>query len=578
MANFTSSPGVSLNEIDKSFISPAPIQVGAAIIGPAVKGPVEVPTVVTSYSDFKSRFGGVFTSGSDTFSYLTAISAYNYFTEGGESLLVARVVSASADYTSATSSLAGTHLHPTSASVVFETISKGTVMNSNGTLNSDGSISSGAHGDGTEDNIRWEITNSNTGSGTFNVIIRQGNDKKDDKIILETFNNVSLDPKGNNFISKVIGDEVLEYDSTTNQIDISSGTFPNQSRFVRVKSIANQTPDYLNNSGNPASAAYSSSIPINSSGSFAGGVGTDIPNHEAAKFYKDIAAQTQGLIGSDYNNMINLLANTNDYKFNILSAPGLTNDNHTAQISSIINNTIDRGDNIFILDTVDYDGSLGNAITQAQTRNTSYAATYWPWLQIQDPETGKFVFVPASTLIPGVYAFNDKIANTWNAPAGISRGGLSTVLRAKLKLTEANKSDLYTANVNPIATFPRKGVVVFGQKTLQKAASALDRVNVRRLLIDLKSFIGQVADTIVFEQNTATTRNKFIAEVTPFLETIQQKGGLYAFKVVMDDTNNTPDVIDRNQLIGEIFIQPTKTAEFISLDFIVLPTGAEFPA
>ena len=150
-------------------------------------------------------------------------------------------------------------------------------MNSNGTLNSDGSISSGAHGDGTEDNIRWEITNSNTGSGTFNVIIRQGNDKKDDKIILETFNNVSLDPKGNNFISKVIGDEVLEYNATTNQIDISSGTFPNQSRFIRVKSIANQTPDYLNNSGNPASAAYSSSIPINSSGSFAGGIGTDIP-------------------------------------------------------------------------------------------------------------------------------------------------------------------------------------------------------------------------------------------------------------------------------------------------------------
>ena len=276
--------------------------------------------------------------------------------------------------------------------------------------------------------------------------------------------------------------------------------------------------------------------------------------------------------------MINLLSNTNDFKFNILSTPGLTNDNHTSQISSLINNTIQRGDNIFIMDTVDYNGTLSQALVNAASRNTSYAATYWPWLQIQDPETGKLVFVPASTLIPGVYAHNDKVANTWNAPAGISRGGLSTVNRAKLKLTEANKSDLYDGNINPIATFPRKGVVVFGQKTLQKAASALDRVNVRRLLIDLKSFIGQIADTIVFEQNTATTRNKFIAEVTPFLETIQQKGGLFAFKVVMDDTNNTPDVIDRNQLIGEIFIQPTKTAEFISLDFIVLPTGAEFPA
>tara|TARA_R110002124_G_scaffold164476_1_gene331844 strand:- start:776 stop:1606 length:831 start_codon:yes stop_codon:yes gene_type:complete len=276
--------------------------------------------------------------------------------------------------------------------------------------------------------------------------------------------------------------------------------------------------------------------------------------------------------------MINLLGNVNDYQFNILSTPGLTNDNHTSQITSIINNTIERGDNIFVFDTVDYEGTLANALTQAATRNTSYASTYWPWLRVQDPETGKLVFVPASTMIPGVYAHNDKVANTWNAPAGISRGGLSTVLQAKLKLTEANKASLYDGNINPIATFPKKGVVVFGQKTLQKGASALDRINVRRLLIDLKSFIGQIADTLVFENNTITTRNKFLSEVTPFLEVIQQKGGLYAFKVIMDDTNNTDDVIDRNQLVGNIYIQPTKTAEFISLDFIVLPTGAEFPA
>ena len=572
MANFTSSPGVKLNEIDRSQITGVPVTVGAAIIGPTVKGPVEIPTLVTSYSEFKNKFGGSLTSGSQTYTFLTSISAYNYFTEGGESLLVARVVDGT--FTSATSSvIPGINVtEPFS----LETISEGVIANSGpGTHNTDGTIDNG-----TVDNVRFEISGINTGSGTFNVIVRQGNDKRDDKIILETFNGVSLDPNQSNYISKVIGDEVVAYDSATNQIDVTSGEFPNQSQYIRVKAVNNPTPDYFDNSGN-AKTAFTGSLPkvedeiTSISGSFGGAEGSVAGG---ANFYKDIDTQTQGLAGSDYDNMINLLSNTNDFKFNILSTPGLTNDNHTSQISSLINNTIQRGDNIFIMDTVDYNGTLSQALVNAASRNTSYAATYWPWLQIQDPETGKLVFVPASTLIPGVYAHNDKVANTWNAPAGISRGGLSTVNRAKLKLTEANKSDLYDGNINPIATFPRKGVVVFGQKTLQKAASALDRVNVRRLLIDLKSFIGQIADTIVFEQNTATTRNKFIAEVTPFLEVIQQKGGLFAFKVVMDDTNNTPDVIDRNQLIGEIFIQPTKTAEFISLDFIVLPTGAEFPA
>jgi uncharacterized protein len=137
---------------------------------------------------------------------------------------------------------------------------------------------------------------------------------------------------------------------------------------------------------------------------------------------------------------------------------------------------------------------------------------------------------------------------------------------------------LYESNVNPIANFPATGTVVFGQKTLQKKASALDRVNVRRLLIALKSYIGQVANNLVFEQNTAATRNNFLAQVNPYMESVQQRQGVYAFKVVMDASNNTPDVIDRNQMVGQIFLQPTRTAEFIILDFNVLPTGAEFPA
>ena len=140
------------------------------------------------------------------------------------------------------------------------------------------------------------------------------------------------------------------------------------------------------------------------------------------------------------------------------------------------------------------------------------------------------------------------------------------------------RNTLYTAKVNPIAVFPGQGTVVYGQKTLQARASALDRVNVRRLLIALKGYIGQIAQTLVFEQNTAVTRNRFLSQVNPYLDYVQQRQGLYAFRVVMDETNNTPDVIDRNLLVGAIYLQPTRTAEFIQLDFNILPTGVTFGA
>ena len=567
MANFPSSPGVSLNELDQTFISGTPIKVGAAIIGPTVKGPVEVPILVTSYSDYKNRFGGAFISGSDTYSYLTSLAAYNYFVEGGESLLVARVTSGS--YSVATSSIISNGYDITSSSFSLETLSEGEIMNNNGTLSLDGALSSG-----TADNIRWEISAANSGSGTFNVLIRRGDDKTSDRIVLESFNGVNLDPTSPRFISKIIGDQVVAYDSELNQVNIFTGSYNNASRYVRVKDVS-PTPYYLDNSGN-AVPAYTSSIPINGTGSFSGAEGTI---KGGANFNDNIdSSNTQGLIGGNYTNMIKLLSNSNDYQFNILTTPGLTNADQNSEVTSIITNTIQRGDSIYVVDMVGYQATLADVVSNTQQRNTSYAATYWPWLQVQDPETGKNIWVPASTLIPGVYAYTDKVSNSWNAPAGISRGGLSTVLRAKQKLSEANKSELYDNNVNPINTFPRKGIVVFGQKTLQKAASALDRIGVRRSLLELKSYIGQVADTLVFEQNTAATRNKFLAEINPYLEVIQQKGGLYAFKVVMDDRNNTSDVIDRNQLIGQIYIQPTRTAEFISLDFVLLPTGAEFPA
>jgi phage tail sheath protein FI len=226
---------------------------------------------------------------------------------------------------------------------------------------------------------------------------------------------------------------------------------------------------------------------------------------------------------------------------------------------------------------VPYGSSLSAVTTQALGMDTSYGATYWPWIQASDPDSGNAVWAPASTLIPAVYAFNDNSTEAWFAPAGFNRGGLSTVVRAERKLTQGDRDTLYQGNVNPIATFPNQGVVVFGQKTLQKKASALDRVNVRRLLITVKDYISQIADNLVFEQNTIATRNSFLSQVNPYLTSVQQRQGLFAFKVIMDDSNNTADVIDRNQLVGQIYLQPTKTAEFIYLDFNLTPTGATFP-
>jgi phage tail sheath protein FI len=274
--------------------------------------------------------------------------------------------------------------------------------------------------------------------------------------------------------------------------------------------------------------------------------------------------------------MIDLLSNQDDYKFNVLLAPGLFNSLHSSQVSTIITNTQGRGDSLFVLDLVTYGSTVTSVTSQAASRDTSYAASYWPWCQIQDPSSGKNVWVPASVLIAGVYAYNDRVAEPWFAPAGINRGGLGTVIRAEQKLPQSSRDTLYQGKVNPIATFPGTGTVVYGNKTLQTKASALDRVNVRRLLIALKSYIGQVANTLVFEQNTTATRNQFLAQVNPYLESVQQRQGLYAFRVVMDDSNNTPDVIDRNQLVGAIYLQPTKTAEFIYLNFNITPTGATF--
>jgi phage tail sheath protein FI len=668
MAETLISPGVLARENDQSQITSQPVQAGAAIVGPTVKGRVNIPTLVTSYSEYLATFGSTFDSGSDEYSFLTSISAYNYFQNGGTSLLVTRVASgsfsaasssavssndglvagagtfttnslditgsaggtfsgisgttsgngtgavftivlsdsASVDTVTVTSTgsgyevgdtitftsqsdfdasaaggtdliltLVASNIQQTGSAFVLETLAQGTIMNSTSTEGTNGILPSGS-----ANNIRWEIVNPDTSRGVFSVVIRQGNDNNKSKSVLETFTNVSLDPKAPNYIARIIGDQSLSLQGsgTSDPYIKTEGNYPNASRYVRVKQVNLKTPDYFNNAG-IAKTAYTSSIPSAQSGSFGAATGTILTG--TGKYYDNISnTDTQGLVGGNYTDAFNLLANKDEYRFNLITAPGLvyTNASHATPLNTLLSNVENRGDAILVMDLENYASTVTSTTATAAGIDSSYAATYWPWCQITDPDSGQIVWVPASTLIPGVYANNDSTSEAWFAPAGINRGGMGIVRQAERKLTQANRDSLYIGKVNPIATFPGRGVVVFGQKTLQTQASALDRVNVRRLLIALKGYISQVADNLVFEQNTAATRNQFLSQVNPYLESVQQRQGLYAFKVVMDDSNNTADVIDRNQLIGAIYIQPTKTAEFIYLDFNILPTGATFPA
>jgi len=628
MAEKIVSPGVFTNEIDQSFLPAAAGPVGAAIVGPTVKGPVLEPTIVNSYGEYVRLFGEVIQSGSDNYQFLTSHTAKEYLRQGGPVTIV-RV--AGTDTARATANVDLNVASTGSLNTIFtlEALGDGPQFNSfvatGSELGTDELLTpqvdgitndhfgTGSFG-GRADNFRWEVSSQNTAKGTFTLLIRQGNDTIKKKQIIETHANLSLDPESSDYILKRVGNQ-------TNTIATEDGVaylqpvgeFPNKSNYVRVSNLPDgrKTPGYLNTNGDvnkPYAGAETDYLPPIGSGSYGGAFGwkTGYPISATAtsqtagdlgsaevehpfNFYDKISGtQSQGVdlsvsntnIGSGgYATALSLLSNKDQYSFNLLVIPGIVDQqtDHSAVINQAIQLCEDRGDCFLVYDNTNLTDSVATAKTNTEVRNSSYCAAYYPWVQIIDATTGNYRYVPPSTVIAGVYHFNDVVGQPWFAPAGLNRGGIDSAVQAYKKLTQANRDDLYESNVNPIATFPGQGVTVFGQKTTQKKASALDRVNVRRLLINLKTFVANSSRNLVFEQNTVTLRNQFINTVQPYMEEVQANQGLNAFRVVMDDSNNTPETIDRNQLIGQIFIQPTRTAEFIVLDFVVQPTGAAFP-
>ena len=522
---------------------------------------------------------------------------------------------------------------------------------------------------------------------TFSVLLRRYKDIDKNPIILEQYNNCTLDPDSPNYIARKIGDRFPQYNQTLDKVELL-GNYSNISNYIRIEMDpaveAKSTSPKLSPLGfetviNPIneevfsnltfpSASYegiqqtgtnglynsrgylgwkgeekesdnknflkplpftetyncvgpfnvenysghpSSSLWVGSLSASLDPLGITGPTNDQLKFTVPFQGGTDGipshrviftgnesslhahyssgtnLYGFDlsttnaagytaYKKALDILSNQDEYDINMLALPGVIHQLHSSVTSTAIDMVETRGDAFYVMDLSPYDTSVNSAIDAADGLDTNYAAVYYPWVKVLDTSINKPVLVPPSVIVPGAIAASDRIAAEWFAPAGLNRGVLGNVLEAKIRLNQAERDKLYDAKINPIATFPATGVCIWGQKTLQERSTALDRINVRRLLIALKKFIGSASKYLVFEQNTTSTRNRFLNIVNPYLESVQQRQGLYAFRVQMDEANNTAAEIDRNQLVGAIYLQPTKTAEFIILDFNVLPTGATF--
>jgi hypothetical protein len=289
--------------------------------------------------------------------------------------------------------------------------------------------------------------------------------------------------------------------------------------------------------------------------------------------YNLSSSTSSGSIG--YNRAFTLLGNADQYDFNLLITPGVISSLHSYVASRGTDLCETRGDAFYILETSKLTDSVNTAASNTLALNSNYVATYYPWIKILDVDNNVYLWVPPSVIVGGVYSYNDKVGYEWFAPAGLNRGGMNTVIDIYNELTQPERDILYEARVNPIASFPNEGIVVWGQKTLQVKASALDRVNVRRLLISIRKFLANVGRTILFESNTRKTRNNLLNQINPYLEQIQQKQGLYSFKVDLSENVNTQDLIDKNVMKGVLYVQPTRTTEFLQFDINIMPTGLQ---
>ena len=289
-----------------------------------------------------------------------------------------------------------------------------------------------------------------------------------------------------------------------------------------------------------------------------------------------------GSVSGDFDIARKTLANPEEVDYNLLGVPGVHSSGAGTPIMNFLNMVEERADSFLLVDVANSTATgsgLAMTVSQAQAEadkfDSSYAATYYPWIRINDSENQRLVWVPPSVEIMGSYAFNDRVGQPWFAPAGFNRGGLERVLEVRRRLTQTQRDELYnnTPGVNPIATFPGQGIVIFGQKTLQQKSSVLDRVNVRRMMLTVRKTISRMSRNFVFEANNAQTRSTLLNAVNNYLGSVQAANGVNEFRATIEEG---ADLVDRNTIKGKVFLKPTSVAEIVIFDFTLTPQGASF--
>ena len=552
-----------------------------------------------------------------------------------------------------------------------------------------------SHGQIENNALKFQISNVETSVSAwpqFTLSIRNANDDDRRPEILESYDNINLNPNDPSYIARAIGDRRVSYDLTQDPPELLfDGDYPNKSKLVRVEVNTNGYPSdsrpagfrgvgsILAQTGGPAAGAGGvdggltgvvAALPtvtnqnrdgvidkakvmginftsdgvgdrlkktvtsasgsttadpgmlfISTTGELSGSgsvtnftlvnmVGSNSGNfvnsstrrragledNEALKFVAPVFSGWDGYdprsnmltildtgtVSGDFDVARKTLANPEEVEFNLLAVPGITSSGAGTPINNFLNMVEQRADSFLLLDLANSTStgsglglSVSNAQDQAGKFDSSYGATYYPWVRINDSENNRLVWVPPSVEVIGAYAFNDRVGQPWFAPAGFNRGGLERVLEVRRRLTQTQRDNLYnnTPGVNPIATFPGQGIVIFGQKTLQKKNSVLDRVNVRRMMLTVRKTISRMSRNFVFEQNNAATRNALLNMVNNYLGSVQAANGINEFRASIQEG---ADLVDRNVIKGKIFLKPTTVAEIIIFDFTLTPQGASF--
>ena len=500
------SPGVYTRETDFSFYVKQISTSAAAMVGIAERGPINKPTLVTSWEQFVNQFGSYITTG-----YL-AYAARAFFDNGGAVLYVCRVAHQSA---------------PTDRSTL--TAVKSTVSIKNRAAQPADTLRVKAASEGSwGDRLAVQIEDGTRDpQGSFNLIVRHKGE------VVEVFKDLSMD------------------ESSPSHAELSVN---GRSEWITVEDLF-----------------------------AASGLATDRP---AVGTYSLTGGENglTGMTDADYTG--DPSQHTGFYAFdeidalNLLMVPGVTT---AAVISAGLAYAEGRKDILFIADTpaglepleaVEF--RKGEGTYDHAAFSSSYGALYYPWLEIADPVTGNKKLVPPSGAVAGCYARSDQKTYVWYAPAGIDRGRIFNVLSAAYNTSQGERDVLYPEGVNVIAVFPDSGVTIWGQRTLQAQPSAVDRVNVRRLMMYMEEAIAESSRFVVMEPNNPQTWRSLIRLINPFMQDIKDKGGLYDFAVQCDEETNTAAARDRYEIICRVFVKPTKTAEFVELNFVLTTTGADF--